>query len=279
MIGLLELLSSRGLDPAAPTKMVRHESASHPIDDLRRDGQLDLYQGHQSRPVFECNYVVSFLGQPHRRALLYGVFRVAGRTTCDGTATPGLMYPEWAQAGHYWYDLQRMGGFDDLADRVVIDWGPSTRSWHQWLVNREVVEVLPAGYVKEFPGYLDFVLSYDELRRIVRDAVANREWHRMLRAVAGVYLIVDRTTGKQYVGSACGEGGILQRWAAYVQSGGHGGNARLQELLAPDGAYAERFDFTILQTLPRTATPAEVVAVETLHKRKLGSRAHGLNAN
>jgi hypothetical protein len=207
------------------------------------------------------------------------VFRVAGRKTSDGRVPSGLKHKDWAAPGRYWYDLERLTEFSDLEDRVVIDWGPSTRSWHQWLrSNREVVEVLPVGYVKEFPGYLDFILSYDELRAIVLNPIANREWHRMLRAVAGVYLQIDRASGRQYVGSACGEGGILQRWSNYVQTR-HGGNKLLRELLANGTSSEKSFEFTLLQTMPRTATPAEVVACERLHKRKLGSRVHGLNSN
>jgi len=74
----------------------------------------------------------------------------------------------------------------------------------------------------------------------------------MLAAVAGVYLIVDRKTGKQYVGSASGEGGILSRWRSYADTG-HGGNKRLIDLAACDP--------------------------EGLYKEKLGSRAFGLNSN
>lgn len=278
MIRLLELLTARGLDVTGRVKMVRHEEARYPVEVLRREGQLDFYQGYQSRPIFECPHVVSFLGHPNRRAVLYGVFRVDGRSVADGTVPPGLRYPEWAAAGRYWYDLTRLDAFSDLEDRVVIDWGESTRSWHQWLREREVVEVLPTGYVREFPGYLDFVLSFGELRSIVHAPVANREWHTMLRAVAAVYLVVDRRTGRQYVGSAYGADGLLGRWEAYARTG-HAGNQQLIELLAADPEYARHLDFTILQTLPRTATPSEVVACEQLHKRKLGSRVYGLNLN
>jgi len=35
------------------------------------------------------------------------------------------------------------------------------------------------------------------------------EWHRMLGAVAGIYLIADRTSGRLYVGSASGAEGVL----------------------------------------------------------------------
>jgi hypothetical protein len=278
VIGLIELLTARGLPKNAKAKMVRHEDPVHSVEDLRRDGQLVFYQGYQTRPIFECDYVIAFLGQPNRRALFDGVFRVHGRSTSDGTIPPGLAFPEWAAQGRLWYDLEHIAAFDDLRDRVVIDWGDSTRSWHQWLRDREVVEVLPRGYVKEFPGYLEFILTFDELRRIVGEPVANREWHRMLRAIAGVYLIVDGRTGKQYVGSAYGEGGILQRWSEYAQSG-HGGNKLLREITISDDAAVGQFTFTILQTLPRTTTAAEVIAYEQLHKQKLGSRAHGLNSN
>ena len=170
-----------------------------------------------------------------------------------------------------------MGGYEDLKDRVVIDWG-GARRWDQELRPKEVIEVLPAGYVREFPGYLDFVLSYDELLQILDNPDANREWHRMLRAMAGVYLIVDTVTGKQYVGSAYGTRGILGRWEAYANSG-HGGNAYLAALLAEDPNYARNFQFTILHTLPATLTMREVVRYEVRYKQKLGTRAFGLNAN
>jgi hypothetical protein len=101
----------------------------------------------------------------------------------------------------------------------------------------------------------------------------------MLAAVAGVYLIVDQRTGKQYVGSASGEGGILSRWTAYASTG-HGGNKQLMQPLAVAPGYArEAFTFTILHTLPRSMTRTEVLDYESKYKRKLGSRAFGLNSN
>ena len=102
--------------------------------------------------------------------------------------------------------------------------------------------------------------------------------HRMLSSVAGVYLIVDGKTGKQYVGSASGEGGILSRWAQYAATKGHGGNKQLKDLIDSDADYARDFSFTVLRTLPRTLTQAEIVQCESLSKRKLGSRAFGLNS-
>jgi hypothetical protein len=80
------------------------------------------------------------------------------------------------------------------------------------------------------------------------------------------------------VGSAAGAEGNLGRWAEYV-SAPHGGNDRLKGLLAEDPGYARNFQFTILQTLERTLTKNEVVDYESLYKKKLGTRAFGLNSN
>jgi hypothetical protein len=51
------------------------------------------------------------------------------------------------------------------------------------------------------------------------------------------------------------------------------------ELLAADPDYAKNFQFTVLQTLPKTLTKNEVVEYETRWKKKLGTRAFGLNSN
>jgi hypothetical protein len=174
--------------------------------------------------------------------------------------------------------LEEVGGFEDLKGRVVIDWGGAALTWHQWLAEKEVIEILPAGYVREFPGYLDFVLSYEELVAIINNPDSNREWHRMLSAVAGVYLIADLKTGRQYVGSAAGKDGLLGRWAVYARTP-NGGNKLLRELFTEDNGYATNFQYTILRTLPRTLTIPEVVRFEVLYKRKLGTRAFGLNSN
>ena len=103
---------------------------------------------------------------------------------------------------YYVYDLEEIEGFDDLKNRVVINWGKGALAWHQKmrdkgkLRDKEVIEILPKGYVKEFPGFLDFVLRYDELTTIMKSPEANREWHTMLSSVAGIYLITDTKEGK-----------------------------------------------------------------------------------
>jgi hypothetical protein len=279
MLGIYELLSPRGLDVGASCKFVRHQDKRYDLGKLEREGLIGLYQSYQAGPIFECDYIVTFIGVEHRRGRFYGVYRVLGHVPAsERPLPPGFPYPTFTNPGDVFYSLEELPGFEDLKGRVVIDWGSGTLAWHQWSKNKEVVEVLPAGYVRDFPGYLDFVISFDELVAIVNNPAANREWHRMLAAVAGVYLIVDGRTGRQYVGSASGEKGILSRWAQYAATG-HGGNKQLIELLASDKDYARDFSFTVMRTLPRTLTRQEVIEFESLYKKKLGARAFGLNSN
>lgn len=137
---------------------------------------------------------------------------------------------------------------------------------------------MPEGYVKQFPGYLDFILTYSELAKLIGNPEANREWRNRLSSVAGVYLIIDTTTGEQYVGSASGKQGIWGRWETYVKTK-HGGNKQLREVLGNDANNIERFQFTVLRTLPKTLTKREVIEIENLYKKKLNTRAFGLNSN
>lgn len=49
--------------------------------------------------------------------------------------------------------------------------------------------------------------------------------------------------------------------------------------LSPDPGTYSRFQFTVLQILPKGTTPDAVIAVESLYKNKFLTRQFGLNAN
>lgn len=116
-------------------------------------------------------------------------------------------------------------------------------------------------------------------KEIVKDPTAYESWHTALSSVNAIYLIVDRENGRQYVGSAYGKDGLLGRWAHYVDSL-HGDNKLLKELLCNYPQRYKYFQFSILQLLPKTATPDDVIHTETLWKKKLLTyEPIGMNAN
>lgn len=107
---------------------------------------------------------------------------------------------------------------------------------------------------------------------------AYSDWQAALKSIYGIYLIVDKESGKQYVGSAYGKEGILQRWTKYVKTG-HGDNKKMIDLLKEDPYRYKSFQFSILQVLPSNLTNDEVIEVENKYKDKLLTRKFGLNDN
>jgi hypothetical protein len=268
-----------------PAKLVRHQDRRYDINDLVRRKWFDFYQATQGKSRFRhCERIISFIGAGGTKARFVGVYRVLEERGRRGVKPP-RGYPALLSHYRYYYKLERETGYEDLENRVIVEWGKNTAiSWRQWfnkkhLNDKVIVELLPEGRTRPpFLDYLAFTLTHAELKELCYNEDANREWRSRLEAVAGVYLILATKTGKQYVGSAYGAKGIWGRWAAYARSG-HGGNKLLKGLIQKDSAFPAAFTYSILQILPNTLTRNEVVKSEQLFKEKLGSRATGLNAN
>lgn len=248
-------------------KLARHKDSREEYREMikHRDGLLE-YQREQGRPVFhDCDYVVSFIGGERRRSILFGIFKVGNFRM---------------RKERYYYELQEINGLSYLYNRVVVDWGGSSRAWVQSYhrQTKEIIEILPSGYLGSFPGLLNFTLDFSELQKLMRNPEANVDWKHHLSAVNGIYLILDTSTGKQYIGSAYGQGGIWQRWSNYAASI-HGGNKELSMLHENDAICHRHFLYSVLQPLPSNITQREIIQLESLYKKKLGSRAHGLNSN
>ena len=279
---LTKLLTGYGLDTSLPTKILRHIDPLFDIPLLYKNGFIEAYQSHHPDNIFKnCDQVVSFLGQPGTRASFIGVWKIkAINENRIYKAPTDFPYPEMFSKPSYQFEMEEILGFEELRDRVIIDWGLSTRSWHQWLTrekDKTVVEILPKGYAGDFPGYLEVMLTFSDLSKIIQHPDAHRTWHAMLKASAGIYLITT-DTGTQYVGSAYGEQGFLGRWKTYVETK-HGGNKQLKELVANQPDCVNGFQFSILRTLPIGTPAEEVIAAEGTVKKQLGTRAFGLNSN
>jgi hypothetical protein len=281
-LGLIDVLKIAGFDPILPTKLVRHQDRRYPAHELRRHDWLELYQSYQSKPKFHgTKQIVSFYGLPGTRAGFYGVYKIFGHSQAgEGPILDSCNWSkEWNRDAKFFYSLERDSRFDDFRDRIIIDWGAGTLAWVQNLDNKTVLEILESGRrLPPFDDYLEFSLTYAQLKDLFGNEEAHRDWRIPLSAVAGVYLILAQGSGDLYVGSAYGERGIWGRWRSYAISG-DGGNTKLRELIRSDSSYPEQFRFSVLQILPKTMAHDEVLKRETLYKHKLGTRATGLNSN
>jgi len=95
----------------------------------------------------------------------------------------------------------------------------------------------------------------------------------------GTDLITDLLTGKLYVGSATGNGGIWQRWLEYSKNG-HGGNKEIKRLLKQSGLKrATHFSYSILEIADTHTSNEQILERESHWKDVLLTREYGLNAN
>lgn len=271
-----ELLKLRGLDTTKKIKLVRHKDARQkktvngediegsPYDWYRNDKEKFMaYQSHQHKEIFkDVEYIVSFIGENGTLARFVGVYKVGAYNKATQT-----------------YELVEESGFDELKERVIIDWGQSSLAWHQWLHknDKEVVEITP-GFDYIFPGYDNIKLNLAKLQNIVNKEYP--EWKKMLSAVNCIYVIADNKEGSLYIGSTYNEEGIWGRWKKYAKTNGHAENVALEKLYKQDMNYfKENCTWSILKILPIGISQPEAVGIETLYKDKLGRKACCLNRN
>lgn len=131
--------------------------------------------------------------------------------------------------------------------------------------------------ITDFPGFDHVNIDHETLRLIVNDNISS--WKTALSNVKGIYLIMDEFTGKQYVGSACGDECIWQRWSEYAKNG-HGGNVELKELLRENGEeYKFNFKYSVLEICNMSLGNEYIIGRENHWKEVLMTRRFGLNKN
>lgn len=230
------------------------------------------YQSEQLKKNFEkIDYIVAFIGEEGVTSRFLGVYKNNGVISELG------LYNGDALAK---FDFQELSGFELLKERIVIEW-KSPVMWHQYYDNEMPVVRIDRGLsennIPVFKSFEDVLLDYNQLKRIFE--TNNAEWKSKLESCNGIYLILDKKCGKQYVGSTYNRDGIWGRWKQYAETG-HGGDKDLKPLLSDDSNYAAKyFQWCILETLPLKILDEHAIDRESLYKRKFGTREFGYNNN
>ncbi len=230
------------------------------------------YQSEQVKKRFiDVDYFVAFIGEEGVTSRFVGVYKNLG------IIKEIENYKDEAQA---LFNFQEINGFDFLKERVVIDWRNPV-SWLQNYTNEMPVVRIDRGLKEDnipvFSRFEDVLLDYSQLSHIFE--TNNEEWKAKLESCNCIYLILDKSNGKQYVGSTYNKQGIWGRWAQYAATG-HGGDKDLKPLLEADPNYARKnFQWCILETLPLKILEEHAIDRESLYKRKFGTRDFGYNNN
>lgn len=276
MLNFNALLTASGVDPAK-VRLVRHRDPIYNRaiydDAMRRNPRFEQYQSGQGNPrviklLQSANVLAAFVVNTRGQTVFVGLWQIHGSK--DGYVQDPYRKPVLEpQGASVIFNLTRMDLLDTYAGRVIVEWGGGERAWVQY-ANRQdklILELRREVAEEPFPGFSQFTCRLNEV-----DGLPSA-WQEPLRGTRGVYLIVDRETGRQYVGSAISAEGFIGRWRHYAN--GHGGNVGMREL----SRKAEDYEVCILETAGSALEVDEIYALETLWKKKLGSRVQGLNRN
>ncbi len=276
---LSDILKRVGLD-ITKVKLIRHSLNHKNFKDCYEAGFIKEYTQIQKKDFSEgYEYWITFISDKGTSAKLDACYKVNGFVLNTLNVAPkGFPRLEMFDGEHGYFDLMRTDILQDMSGRLIIDWGKATIQWCQKATNEKPVLAIQANHRMAFIGYENIVLSFNELKEILEDSITYDNWHTALSSVYAIYLITDKTNGKQYIGSAYGQGGLLSRWNCYVDTK-HGNNKEMQELICDYPERYKDFQFSILQILPKTITDEEVIKLESLYKKKLLTKEFGMNEN
>lgn len=281
---LIDILKISGIDISKKIKIIRHSNKDETVLKILTENRdlLEQYQALQDPKALHCDYVVSCIRDKKNKTIVQAVYEVKGHRPATKEDIPKHKYFNYLLENNQieneeFTELSRVQTFEDLEQRIVIDWGKAAISWLQSLNNnpKHVIEIRAKGKIEEFLNYDNVLLNYHQLKEMIDNPEANQEWHQML-SVNGIYLMTNNKTGQQYVGSAYGKQGILGRWSDYAKNG-HGGNVRLQRLLEANPTLLFDMQYSVLTTVASNKTPTEIIKIENFYKRKLGKSAVTLN--
>lgn len=255
-------------------RLIRHKDKRFSLYDMYMNEPEKFleYQSEQEKKAFmNVKYIVTFIGEEGTESRFVGIYKNWGIVKDTGLYNGKQLAV---------FDFREAEGFEALKEKIIIDWN-SPISWCQHFENEmpviRIEKGLKRGNVPFFTRFEDVMLNYNQLAEIF--STDDKDWKARLGSCNGIYLILDKSNGRQYVGSTYNTNGIWGRWKIYAQTG-HGGDTKLKELLGKDPDYAKRnFQWSILETLPLRILPEHAIERETLYKRKFGTREHGYNEN
>lgn len=226
------------------------------------------WQEYQTKKNFEKPFILSLIYYRQNDWLFAGIYeRISVNQIKDK---------------HFAYKTKLLDIKTELIGRLVINFPKSFRAsyihYSNYYNEFEVSELMKNRItIEPFPGYENVIVDYDYLKSVYDND--DKSWNTALKSVFGIYLIVDKKTGKNYVGSAYGKNSIWSRWNNYIKNG-HGGNKKLIQLIKnKEISYCKNYQFSILEIFSKVMSKEEIIKREIHWKKKLLSREFGYNDN
>ncbi len=243
----------------------RWNGKDHPLEVFVRDKKewLAWNTWRNRKDEFSRRYIFSLIDFYHEKNmwLFGGIYEVVNRHNIPDS---------------HGYEIKEMDDFSGYVGRLKIKLEKPSRGRAFYLENHidkmKVSEILKQSYSGEvFPGYENIKHDFNILISIFKNE--NSDWKAALKNIKGVYVITDKSNGKNYIGSAYGDSGIWSRWSCYIGTG-HGWNDELTKLIKKEGFdYArDNFRFSLLEYRPMKADDKIIIERESYWKEVFLSR-------
>lgn len=269
MIKIQTIMNIQNLTDFKVHFAVQNRDGVNPLDVFVNDP--DEWKGWNSwrgdRDDFSRKYIFGLIRYYHQpqKWLFGGIFKVLDR-----------------KSDSYHVELDEL--HKEFIGRLLINHpgaGTQGRAFYleNYFENFEVSQIFDKPFEGEaFCGYENVAHSFSQMESIIK--MNKIDWKTALQNVKGVYLITDKSNGKQYVGAAYGDSGIWSRWSCYIGTG-HGWNDELTKLISTNGiGYArDNFQFSILEFRPMRTDDSIIIEREKYWKIALQTRAFGYNKN
>lgn len=274
-----DILINAGLDPAK-VQLIRHAMNDKDFRACYEKNMVKEYTGEQKKDFNKgYDYWAVFISGKGTEARFYKLYRVGAVVPrCPEVMPKDYPCPQAFDPPGDYYELEYADILKEFENRLIIKWGDATRVWHQKGTTEKEIVAIQTSHNEEFVGYENVVLPYEKLKEVVENDVDYKLWHTAFSNVKAVYLILDVKNGQQYVGSAYGNRGLLERWKCYVDTF-HGNNKLMREVICDHPDRYQFFQFSILQIFSMSTPDDIIINAESLWKRKLGTKEYGMNAN
>lgn len=261
--------------------MIRHALSNKICSICKENNWMDIYTMLQSKKFAEIgDYIFVFESGSGTTAVFCKCYIIKGKTEVTNFEFPKGYPDDIDSEKSLIYNIEECEEFNQYNGRIIIDWGKGTIQWHIRKSDLPIIEMLKEQQrnIESFTSYENFILTYEKLNEIVLMPSLYSDWVNALSLVNAIYVITDTENGKLYVGSSYGNDGLLGRWTEYAKTK-HGGNKKLEELLKKYPQQYKKFQYSILQLLPKNITSEMAVDAENKWKEKLCTREHGYNDN
>ncbi len=286
------------MNPIPVTKIIDIENSDefklHIAQHNGEDAPLDVYVRSRDEwvgwnvwggdNVFSRKYIFSLIDfyHEHDMWLFGGIFEVLKREYREKRWDDEIK--KHHEAGYY-YEIKELDQYSDYVGRLKVKMErPKGRRRDLYLENHlnemMISEILKLPYSGEsFPGYENINHHFSTLLPIFKNEVAG--WKAALENVKGVYVVMDNSNGKKYVGAAYGESGVWSRWSCYIETDGHAGNDALEKLIENKGSnYAHNhFTLSLLEYRSMKVDDSVIQSREKYWKNVFLSHEFGYNKN